>query len=97
MIESFDQLPLQRNEVLLCEWDPSWRFLVMAVSTTSSRVSFCLFSPADAVELTLDLGDTILHSWEILAKILTNPDCRDIVCDIGMYVNNYCRTAEYFD
>lgn len=61
----------------------------MAVSTTSSRVSFCLFSSADGAELTLKSGDTILHSWEILAKILINPDCRDIVCDIGMYVNTY--------
>ncbi|GHJ89297.1 hypothetical protein NliqN6_5699 [Naganishia liquefaciens] len=29
-------------------------------------------------------GDTILHSWEILAQLLTNPDCRDIICDVGM-------------
>jgi NAD+ synthase (glutamine-hydrolysing) len=29
-------------------------------------------------------GDTILHSWEILAQLLQNPDCRDIICDVGM-------------
>lgn len=89
MTESFDLLPLPRNEVLLCEWDPSWRFLVMAVSTTSSKVSSSLLRSFKEAELTLDSGDTILHSWEILAKILTNPDCRDIVCDIGMYANTY--------
>ncbi|KAJ9101237.1 glutamine-dependent NAD(+) synthetase [Naganishia friedmannii] len=45
-------------------------------------------------------GDTILHSWEILAKILSNPDCRDIVCDVGMPMthknNNFnCRVIIY--
>jgi NAD+ synthase (glutamine-hydrolysing) len=32
------------------------------------------------------LGDTILHSWEILAQLLQNEQTRDIVCDIGMCV-----------
>jgi len=29
-------------------------------------------------------GDTVLHSWEILCKILLSPFCTDIVCDVGM-------------
>ncbi|KAI0060744.1 glutamine-dependent NAD synthetase with GAT domain-containing protein [Artomyces pyxidatus] len=31
-------------------------------------------------------GDTVLHSWEVLAKILASEDVSDIVCDIGMPV-----------
>ncbi|PPR03203.1 hypothetical protein CVT26_008051 [Gymnopilus dilepis] len=31
-------------------------------------------------------GDTVLHSWEVLAKILSSEDSMDIVCDIGMPV-----------
>lgn len=34
-------------------------------------------------ELTL-LGDTMLHSWEVLAKILQSEEAKGIVCDIGM-------------
>ncbi|KAI0039877.1 glutamine-dependent NAD synthetase with GAT domain-containing protein [Auriscalpium vulgare] len=31
-------------------------------------------------------GDTVLHSWEVLSKILTDEAVADIVCDIGMPV-----------
>ncbi|THU97748.1 glutamine-dependent NAD(+) synthetase with GAT domain-containing protein [Dendrothele bispora CBS 962.96] len=31
-------------------------------------------------------GDTVLHSWEVLAKILASEEAMDIVCDIGMPV-----------
>ncbi|KAF7972744.1 hypothetical protein HWV62_17102 [Athelia sp. TMB] len=31
-------------------------------------------------------GDTVLHSWEVLAKILSSEATMDIVCDIGMPV-----------
>lgn len=31
-------------------------------------------------------GDTVLHSWEILALILASDEALDIVCDIGMPV-----------
>ncbi|KAF9244658.1 hypothetical protein BU15DRAFT_41723 [Melanogaster broomeanus] len=31
-------------------------------------------------------GDTVLHSWEVLAKILASEDTMGIVCDIGMPV-----------
>ncbi|EDR14650.1 uncharacterized protein LACBIDRAFT_305496 [Laccaria bicolor S238N-H82] len=31
-------------------------------------------------------GDTVLHSWEVLAKILTSDATMGIVCDIGMPV-----------
>ncbi|KII85887.1 hypothetical protein PLICRDRAFT_44308 [Plicaturopsis crispa FD-325 SS-3] len=31
-------------------------------------------------------GDTVLHSWEVLAKILESEIVTDIVCDIGMPV-----------
>lgn len=32
-------------------------------------------------------GDTVLHSWEVLAKILAGEDTVGIVCDLGMSVN----------
>ncbi|KZS94636.1 glutamine-dependent NAD synthetase with GAT domain-containing protein [Sistotremastrum niveocremeum HHB9708] len=31
-------------------------------------------------------GDTVLHSWETLAKILASEEATDIVCDVGMPV-----------
>lgn len=31
-------------------------------------------------------GDTVLHSWEVLAKILSSGDAMGIICDIGMPV-----------
>ncbi|KAI6013939.1 hypothetical protein BKA83DRAFT_682556 [Pisolithus microcarpus] len=31
-------------------------------------------------------GDTVLHSWEVLAKILAGEDTMNILCDIGMPV-----------
>ncbi|KAL0567643.1 glutamine-dependent NAD(+) synthetase [Marasmius crinis-equi] len=31
-------------------------------------------------------GDTVLHSWEVLAKILASDEASGIVCDIGMPV-----------
>lgn len=45
-------------------------------------------------------GDIHLHSWEIMARLLQNPDCRDIICDVGMPMthknNNYnCRVIIY--
>ena len=30
-------------------------------------------------------GDTVLHSWEVLANILSSDKIADILCDIGMY------------
>jgi len=38
-------------------------------------------------------GDTFLHSWECLAKILEHPDCQDIICDVGMPVRH--RNVRY--
>jgi len=32
-------------------------------------------------------GDTVLHSWEVLASILSTDDTLGILCDIGMYVH----------
>ena len=31
-------------------------------------------------------GDTVLHSWEVLASILSSDNTLNILCDIGMYV-----------
>lgn len=28
-------------------------------------------------------SDTFLHSWEMVARILKDPSCRDIILDIG--------------
>lgn len=32
------------------------------------------------------IGDTVLHSWEVLASILSSEKTLDILCDIGMCV-----------
>jgi NAD+ synthase (glutamine-hydrolysing) len=32
-------------------------------------------------------GDTVLHSWEVLAKLLSNKEAMGILCDVGMYVS----------
>ena len=37
-----------------------------------------------ACSLKIFVGDTVLHSWEVLAKILANDIVKDIMCDIGM-------------
>ncbi|OBZ66727.1 Glutamine-dependent NAD(+) synthetase [Grifola frondosa] len=36
--------------------------------------------------LTFETGDTNLHSWEVLAKILDSEEAQGIVCDVGMPV-----------
>lgn len=47
-------------------------------------------------QLTL-VGDTILHSWEILAQLLQNEQTRDIVCDIGMCVPSSASIGVYLE
>ena len=35
----------------------------------------------------------MLHSWEVLAKILASEEIEDVVCDIGMYVHpSHCSS-----
>ncbi|KAE8328923.1 hypothetical protein BDV39DRAFT_214172 [Aspergillus sergii] len=38
-------------------------------------------------------GDTFLHSWEMLARIIDHADCQDIVVDVGMPVRH--RNVRY--
>ncbi|KAE8410669.1 hypothetical protein BDV36DRAFT_306903 [Aspergillus pseudocaelatus] len=38
-------------------------------------------------------GDTFLHSWEMLARIIDHVDCQDIVVDVGMPVRH--RNVRY--
>ncbi|KAJ5620834.1 hypothetical protein N7510_004818 [Penicillium lagena] len=38
-------------------------------------------------------GDTFLHSFEMLARIIDHPDCQDIVVDVGMPVRH--RNVRY--
>ncbi|KAJ5908563.1 hypothetical protein N7495_001245 [Penicillium taxi] len=38
-------------------------------------------------------GDTFLHSFEMLARIIEHPDCQDIVVDVGMPVRH--RNVRY--
>lgn len=40
-------------------------------------------------------GDTILHSWEVLAEILQSEEAKDIVCDIGMSVGLFTMGFSY--
>lgn len=57
----------------------------MAVSIISSKASTYIGTGVP-LSLNHDIGDTVLHSWEVLAKILSSDVTMDIVCDIGMYV-----------
>lgn len=36
-------------------------------------------------------GDTVLHSWEVLAKILQSEEAQGIICDVGM-----CESCLYY-
>jgi NAD+ synthase (glutamine-hydrolysing) len=54
----------------------------MAALITSSKVS-CVSFGCDNLAIS-EAGDTVLHSWEVLAKILASEDTMNIVCDIGM-------------
>jgi NAD+ synthase (glutamine-hydrolysing) len=38
-------------------------------------------------------GDTFLHSWEVLADILADPVCKDMLIDVGMGVRH--RNVRY--
>ena len=38
----------------------------------------------------MTIGDTVLHSWEVLASILSSDKTLNILCDIGMYVPLSC-------
>ena len=59
-------------------WVPSSRSQDTAVLTTSWKV-------CQLYRLTLtSLGDTVLHSWEVLVKILQSEEAQGIICDIGM-------------
>ena len=45
-------------------------------------------------------SDTLLHSWEAFAQLLASPECRGILCDVGMPVMHRnvtynCRVAFY--
>ena len=41
--------------------------------------------------ISLASGDTVLHSWEILAKLLQSEVATDILCDVGMCVSDQPR------
>jgi NAD+ synthase (glutamine-hydrolysing) len=43
--------------------------------------------------LPLPEGDTFLHSWEVLATILSDPVCKDMVVDLGLGVRH--RNVRY--
>ena len=43
-------------------------------------------------------SDTLLHSWEVFARLLASPECRGLLCDVGMPVMHRnvtynCRVA----
>lgn len=37
-------------------------------------------------------SDTLLHSFEVLKKLLESPVTQDIICDVGMYVSQPSKT-----
>jgi NAD+ synthase (glutamine-hydrolysing) len=38
-------------------------------------------------------GDTFLHSWEVLAEIISDPVCKDMLIDLGLGVRH--RNVRY--
>ena len=45
-------------------------------------------------------SDTLLHSWEVFTRLLSSPECRGILCDVGMPVMHRnvtynCRVVFY--
>ena len=54
----------------------------MGASITSSKVRSAYMNPSLLTRSRV--GDTVLHSWEVLAKILAYEDAVDLVCDVGM-------------
>lgn len=56
----------------------------MGAMITFWKVGPLTFLSYDTLKLLL--GDTVLHSWEVLAKILSSEEATGIICDIGMYV-----------
>ncbi|KAI9509769.1 hypothetical protein F5148DRAFT_702033 [Russula earlei] len=77
-----------------CASGPSSRYRATAVWTIFSRVRGRLTFDFVARAcrrglLNVDCfcaGDTVLHSWEVLASILSSDKAQDILCDIGMCV-----------
>lgn len=68
---------------------PSSRFPVTDVSIISSKVSNITIWRGDNAAVLTNFGSTVdthRHSWEVLAKLLAHPDCREIICDVGMSV-----------
>jgi hypothetical protein len=53
----------------------------MAARTTFWKVNW---TTTVAQSVDHGLGDTILHSWEVLAKLLAEESCKDIIVDVGM-------------
>ena len=54
----------------------------MGASITFLKVLSTWLVPSPLTRL--GTGDTVLHSWEVLAKILAYEDAIDLVCDVGM-------------
>jgi hypothetical protein len=54
----------------------------MGASITSLKVLSTWLVPGLLTRT--EAGDTVLHSWEVLAKILAYEDAMDLVCDVGM-------------
>ena len=46
-------------------------------------------------------SDTLLHSWEVFARLLASPECRGLLCDVGMPVMHrnvtYNLTVTFFN
>ena len=59
---------------------------VMGALTTFWKACMACATVEVSNTLTISSGDTVLHSWEVLAKILASEDVTDIICDIGMCV-----------
>lgn len=64
----------------------------LAQSWKSRECYMTTLLPASNVSLSSGYGcgdhflesDTLLHSWQVLAELLSSPETEGIVCDIGM-------------
>jgi hypothetical protein len=53
-----------------------------AIQLSSAMIHYPL-TPNFSVE-----GDTFFHSWEVVAEILNDPICKDMLIDVGMGVRH---------
>lgn len=76
------EIPYVDSSITILSCDYS-NLVDMGASTIFLKVVISNISTYLLIELP---GDTVLHSWEVLAKLLASEETQGIVCDLGMCV-----------